>query len=169
GTVAAALNLRPMAEILSPQRIASAIGTRRLLLVLDNCEHLIGAAAAVAEVLLRATPSVSVLATSRELLRADGEYVHRVPPLALRGDGLNEDDVFRQDAVKLFVARARAAESRFVPAASFASPIAGICRRLDGLPLAIELAAARVASLGVDGIASRLDHRFTLLMTGKRT
>src|SRR5262249_56625523 len=99
---------------LSPQRIATAVGTKRLLLVLDNCEHLIGAAAAVAEVLLRATPGISVLATSRELLQADGEYVHQVPPLALPADGLNADDVFPHDAVKLFVVRARAAEPRLV-------------------------------------------------------
>jgi len=167
--VAIAFNLTMVADDVSPVRIAGAMGMKKLLLVLDNCEHLVEAAARIAEVLLRASAGVSVLATSREPLRADGEYVYRVPPLAMPPEGADADDVFRHDAVRLFVTRARAAEPRFLPDAQIASAVAAICRRLDGMPLAIELAAARVASFGVAGIASRLDDRFTLLTSGKRT
>jgi hypothetical protein len=123
--------------------------------VLDNCEHLIDAAARMAEALLGASPGAVVLATSREPLRADGEYVYRMPPLALPADDADADDVFRHDAVWLFVTRAHATEPRFVSEAKIASTVAAICRRLDGMPLAIELAAARVASLGAPSGGSR--------------
>ncbi len=168
-TVAVALNLPRVADTVSPERIAAAVGSRQLLLVLDNCEHVVEAAARVAEALLRASPGVSVLATSSEPLRAEGEYLYRVPRLDLPAETAEAEDIWRHDAVRLFVTRAQAAEPEAVLDTRVASTVAGICRRLDGLPLAIELAAARVASFGVEGIAARLDDRFRLLTSGNRT
>jgi predicted ATPase/DNA-binding winged helix-turn-helix (wHTH) protein len=169
-TAAAALNLTLAAAAVSPEGIASAITAKRLLLVLDNCEHLVDASARMAQALLRASPGVSLLVTSREPLRVEGEHVYRVPPLTMPPEDADmEDDVFRYDAVRLFVTRAQAAEPRFTPDARIAPAVAAISRRLDGIPLAIELAAACVPSFGVDGIAARLDDRFTLLTSGNRT
>jgi predicted ATPase/DNA-binding winged helix-turn-helix (wHTH) protein len=169
-TAAAALNLTLVAAAVSPEGIASAISAKRLLLVLDNCEHLVDPSARMAQALLRASPGVSLLVTSREPLRVEGEYVYRVPPLAMPPEDAGmEENVFRYDAVRLFVTRARAAEPRFTPDARIAPSVAAISRRLDGMPLAIELAAACVPSFGVDGIAARLDDRFTLLTSGNRT
>jgi predicted ATPase len=168
--VATALGLTLAAGTVSPERVAVALGTKQVLLVLDNCEHVIEAATRMAEALLRASPVSCVIATSREPLRAEGEYVYRVPPLDVPAENnLDMKDVLRHGAVKLFVARAHAAEPRFMPDIRLASAVAGICRRLDGIPLALELAAARVASFGVEGIASRLDDRFSLLTGGNRT
>src|SRR5262249_15785213 len=144
--------------------------TRKLLLVIDNCEHVIEAAAGMAEALLRAGPGPSVLATSREPLRVSGEYVYRVPPLEVpAADNQDMEDVFRHAAVRLFVARARAVEPRYVAEAQVVAATAAICRHLDGMPLAIELAATRIAAFGVDGVATRLDDRFRLLTGGSRT
>jgi predicted ATPase/DNA-binding winged helix-turn-helix (wHTH) protein len=168
-TVAAALRLTLVADTASPERIAGAVGTKEVLLVLDNCEHVIEAAARMTEALLRASPGLSLLATSREPLRAEGEYVYRVPPLALPAEDADPEDVLRHDAVRLFVIRAHAAEPQTMPDVRIAAAAAAICRRLDGMPLAIELAAARVASFGVEGIAARLDDRFKLLTSGART
>jgi predicted ATPase/DNA-binding winged helix-turn-helix (wHTH) protein len=169
-TVAAALGLTLGARIVSPEGIAAAVGTRQLLLVVDNCEHLIEAAAGIVEALLRATPAVALLATSREPLRASGEYVYRVPPLAVpTEDSRDLEDVLRYGAVRLFVSRARAAEPQYVPDVRLAAATAAICRRLDGIPLAIELAAARIAGFGVEGVAARLGDRFRLLTRGNRT
>jgi predicted ATPase/DNA-binding winged helix-turn-helix (wHTH) protein len=169
-TVASALGLTHLAGTVSLERVASAVGTKKLLLVIDNCEHVIEAAAGMAEALLRATPSASVLATSREPLRASGEYVYRVPSLDLPAED-NEDmkDVLRYGAVRLFVSRAHAAEPRYVAEGPVAAATVAICRRLDGIPLAIELAATRIVGLGVDGVAARLDNRFRLLTGGRRT
>ena len=120
--------------------------------MLDNCEHVIDAAARMAETLLRANPAARVIATSREPLRAEGEWVYRVPPLAVPAEGSpDSEDLLRYGAVRLFVERARAAEPHFSPDARIAAAIAAICRRLDGIPLAIELAAARAAALGIEG------------------
>jgi predicted ATPase len=168
-TVAAVLGVTVTGASGSPERIGAAIGPKRLLLLLDNCEHLIEAAARVAEAMLRASPGVAVLSTSREPLRADGEHVYRVPPLATPSEDASLDDVLQHDAVGLFVARAHAAEARFVPDHRAATTIAAICRRLDGIPLAIELAAARVPALGTPGVAAHLDDRFALLTGGNRT
>ena len=168
-TVAAVLGLTLTGASVSPDRIGAAIGPKRLLLLLDNCEHLVEAAARVAEAMVRASPGVAVLSTSREPLRAAGEHVYRVPPLAMPSEEASLDDVLRHDAVRLFVARAHAAEAGFVPDHRAVAAIATICRRLDGIPLAIELAAARVPALGTLGIAARLDDRFALLTGGNRT
>jgi predicted ATPase len=169
-TVATALGLTPVSGTVSVESVAAALGGKHVLVLLDNCEHLIEAAAHMAETLLRASHFVCVVATSREPLRTADEYVYRVPPLDVPGeDNVDVDDVFRYGAVRLFVARAQAAEPRYAPGPRLASTTAAICRHLDGMPLAIELAAARIAAFGVEGVASRLDDRFRLLTGGGRT
>ena len=169
-TVASALGLTHVAGTLSPEGVAGAVGTKKLLLVIDNCEHVIEAAAGMVEALLRASPGASLLATSRESLRVSGEHVYRVPPLDVPAENSQDtEDVFGYGAVRLFVARAHAAEPRYVAEGRVAAATAAICRHLDGIPLAIELAAARIAAVGVEGVASRLDDRFRLLTAGSRT
>ncbi len=169
-TVAAALGLELTAGATSPERVANALGSKRLLLVLDNCEHVINAAASMAEALSRANPWARMMATSREPLRVSGECIYRVLPLGVPAEGAEDpDEVLRHGAARLFVARARDADPHFSLDSRAAAAIAAICRRLDGMPLAIELAAARTASLGLEGLASRLDDRFRLLTGGRRT
>jgi predicted ATPase/DNA-binding winged helix-turn-helix (wHTH) protein len=169
-TVAGALGLTLASGTLSAERVAQALGPRQVLLILDNCEHVIDAAAQMAEALLQASPVARVMATSREPLRALGETVYRVPPLAVpAADIQDRNDLLRSGAVQLFAARARAADPHFSPDERVAALMASICRHLDGMPLAIELAAARTAALGVDGLAARLDDRFRLLTGGHRT
>jgi len=169
-TVASALGFTHIAGTASREGVAGALGTKKLLLVIDNCEHVIEAATGMAEALLRASPGTGLLATSREPLRVSGEYVYRVPPLGVPAeDNRDMQDVFRHGAVKLFVSRAHAAEPRYVAEGRVAAATAAICRRLDGIPLAIELAATRIAAFGVDGVATRLDDRFRLLTGGSRT
>ena len=169
-TVAIAPGLHLPAGAVSAERIANALGSQHLLLVLDNCEHVIDAAAGVAEALLRTNAGLHVIATSREPLGAEGEIIYRVPPLGVPAAGTEDsDDVLKYDAVRLFVARARAAQRHFPADRSISAAIAAICRHLDGIPLAIELAAARVATLGIEGVAARLDDRFRLLTSGRRT
>ncbi|HEU5284122.1 MAG TPA: winged helix-turn-helix domain-containing protein [Burkholderiales bacterium] len=169
-TVATALGLTLAAGAPSPERVAAALGTRQVLVVLDNCEHLIEAAARMAEALLRASPVACVMATSREPLRTAGEFVYRVPALDVPPEGTQTtEDLLRSGAVRLFVARSRAADPHFAADGRIAAVIAAICRQLDGIPLAIELAAARTAALGVEGLAARLDDRFRLLTGGHRT
>jgi predicted ATPase/DNA-binding winged helix-turn-helix (wHTH) protein len=169
-TVASALGLTHIAGTALREGVAGALGTKKLLLLIDNCEHVIEAATGMAEVLLRASPGVALLATSREPLRVSGEYVYRVPPLDVPAeDNRDMQDVFRHGAVRLFVSRAHAAEPRYVAEGRVAAATAAICRRLDGIPLAIELAANRVVAFGVDGVAARLDDRLRLLTGGSRT
>jgi predicted ATPase/DNA-binding winged helix-turn-helix (wHTH) protein len=169
-TVAAAIGLDLGGGDVSAQRLSQALAGRRLVLVLDTCEHVIGAAAALAEAVLRTGGTLHLLATSREPLRAEGEWVYPVPPLAVPTADLDyADDLLRYGAVRLFVERARAAEPHFAPNRREAAAIATICRRLDGLPLAIELAAARSATLGIEQVAARLDDRFHILTGGRRT
>src|SRR6266404_6409248 len=169
-TVASALGTTHVADTVSREGVARAVGTRKLLLVIDNCEHVIEAAAGMAEALLRASPGVSLVATSREPLRVSGEYVYRVPPLDVPAED-NQDmaNLFSYGAVRLFVSRARAAEPRYVAEGRVAAATVAICRRLDGIPLAIELAATRIVGFGVNGVAARLDDRFRLLTGGSRT
>jgi predicted ATPase/class 3 adenylate cyclase/Tfp pilus assembly protein PilF len=144
---------------------------RRLLLVLDNCEHLVAACAALAEAVLRRCPGVRVLATSREGLEVTGEHRYRVPSLPIPDLAHlpPSERLAESAAVALFVARARERRGDFVLTAQNARAVAAVCAQLDGIPLAIELAAARVDSLGVEGIAARLDDRFRLLTGGPRT
>src|ERR1700731_2195901 len=168
-TVATALGLDLGGDVASPERVANALATKQLLLVLDNCEHLVGAAASMAEALLRANPEARVMATSREPLRAEGECLCRVPSLAVPTEGSRDaEDLLRYGAVRLFVARARTAEPQFSPDERAVAAIAAICRRLDGIPLAIELAAARTNALRVEELAARLDDCLHLLTGGRR-
>ena len=131
--------------------------------MLDNCGHVINAAASMAEALLRAGPSGRVMATSREPLRVPGESVYLAPALPVPAENSRDlDEVLHHGAVRLLVARARAASPHLLLDQNTAVAAAGICRRLDGIPLAIELAAARAATLGLEGVASRLDDRFDI-------
>ena len=144
---------------------------KRMLLILDNCEHLIDACARLADDLLHACPGVKILASSREALGLAGETAYRVPSLALPGAqaAATPDSLTRCEAARLFVERAQAAQPRFALTASNAPAVAALCRRLDGIPLALELAAARVRMLPVEQIVARLDDRFRLLVGGSRT
>jgi predicted ATPase/DNA-binding winged helix-turn-helix (wHTH) protein len=169
-TVATAVRLELPAGAVTPARVAAALSAKQLLLVLDNCEHVIHAAATMAEALLSANPTMHVMATSREPLRAEDEYLYRVPPFPVPAEGTEDiEDLLRNDAVRLFVSRVRATEPHFAPDQRIAPAIAAICRRLDGIALAIELAAARAAALGVEEVAAHLDDRFHLLTGGRRT
>ncbi len=168
--VPATVAITHVADTVSREGVARAVGTRKLLLVIDNCEHVIEAAAGMAEALLRASRGVSLVATSREPLRVSGEYVYRVPPLEVPAeDNQDMENLFSYGAVRLFVSRARAAEPRYVAEGRVAAATVAICRRLDGIPLAIELAATRIVGFGVNGVAARLDDRFRLLTGGSRT
>jgi predicted ATPase len=130
----------------------------------------IDAAAGMVEALLHTNPAACVIATSREPLRAQGERLYRVPPLAVPSDDTQTlEDALQQGAVALFVAWVQATDPHFSPDRRTAAAIAAICRRLDGIPLALELAAARASTLGVQELASRLDDRFSLLTEGLRT
>ena len=165
-----ALGLQSGAGRWTSERLAAALRGRRLLLVLDNCEHVIGAAAREAETLLHAVPGAYILATSQEPLGLDGECTYRLSPLEFPAEETAElAAALRHDAVRLFVARARAADPHFNLSERNAATVATICRRLDGIPLAIELAAARAAALGIEGLARRLDLRFHVLTGGRRT
>jgi predicted ATPase/DNA-binding NarL/FixJ family response regulator len=162
---------RPLAETL-----ANHLQARQTLLVLDNCEHLVEACAQFAESLLQACPSLTILATSREALGLGGEVVRIVPPLSLPSilDGKRElrpPDALPavSEAVQLFIARGQAAAPEFELTHENAAAVAEICLRLDGLPLAIELAAARLRSLSVQQIAALLSDRYKLLTGGSRT
>lgn len=142
---------------------------RRTLLVLDNCEHLVQAAAALVDTLVRAAPTLTVLATSREPLRVDGEVLWRIPTLAVpEADAMPAEGMIEYDSVRLFVERA-SAQGNYTWGPASAAAVARVCRRLDGLPLAIELAAARTRALSPAVIAERLDDRFELLTAGVRT
>jgi len=140
-----------------------------MLLVLDNCEHVIDGAARLADAIVRLSPWITVLATSREVLRVDGEHVFRVPPLDVPiSEAAEPTQLLTCGAAELFIALARTHDSTFFPQNEDALAIAAICRRLDGIPLAIEFAAARAATLGVRQVASGLSDRFALLTVGRR-
>ena len=142
--------------------------TKQLLLVVDNCEHVLDAVADLVEELTGTCPRVAVLATSREGLALDGERIFAVPALAAPGTGADLGAVGASDAVQLFVERASAADADFGLDSVNAAAVGQVCRRLDGVPLAIELAAALVASMSPAELASALDHRFDLLAGGRR-
>jgi predicted ATPase/class 3 adenylate cyclase len=147
------------------------LATQATLLVLDNCEHLLEACAALADRLLRSCARLTILATSREPLEITGEAVCRVPPLAVPAAALapGAEAVAAFEAVQLFVDRAVAAEPRFSLTDANAAAVAAICRRLAGIPLALELAAARLQALTVEQLRDRLEDRFRLLTGGSRT
>lgn len=152
------------------ESLVDALADHFVLILLDNCEHLIGASAKLADVLLRGCPRVYLLATSREALGIDGETVYRVLPLSLpAADQEDPSSVLGSEAVSLFVERARAHSPEFGLTGESAPVVAHICRRLDGMPLAIELAVARLKSLGLSDLSDRLDRRFQLLTGGSRS
>lgn len=150
-------------------RVTAALRSRQVLLVLDNCEHVIEPVARLVEQVLGAAPHLRILVTSREPVGLSGETLFPVPPLELPDPRAHLDELSRAGAVRLFVARAAAADPEFALSADNAEPVAQICRRLDGIPLALELAAARVRLLNVRELAARLDDRFKLLSAGHRT
>ncbi|XVQ11341.1 BTAD domain-containing putative transcriptional regulator [Spirillospora sp. CA-255316] len=172
--VAVALELREEAGTRTAwdplERLAEALRQKRLLLVLDNCEHLVVPLAGVVARLLRDAPGLRVLATSQEPLGVAGEVLQNVPPLDAPGPSAEPDPetLLQFGAVRLFVARAAAAAPGFALDAGNAAAVAAICRRLDGIPLALELAATRVRVLGARELAARLDDRFRLLASGRR-
>jgi predicted ATPase/class 3 adenylate cyclase len=153
------------------ETIVQYLKKRRLLLIVDNCEHVIAEAAHVVEAILHACPEVRVLATSREPLEIGGEQVYRLPSLAVPPNDAqpSAEEALQYGAIALFVERSQAADARFMPTDETAPIIADIVRRLDGIPLAIELAAARVKVLSIPDLAQRLDERFRLLTGGRRT
>jgi non-specific serine/threonine protein kinase len=167
--VAAAVAVRPQPGQDLVEVLVGHLRGRRLLLVLDNCEHLVPACASLAAALLDAAPGLHVLTTSREVLGVGGEVVWPVPPLSLPSSPDHPEEISRSEAVRLFVARAQAALPSFRLTEENAAAVARLCQRLDGIPLAVELAAARVRVLAPAQIADRLDDRFSLLTVGSRT
>jgi predicted ATPase/DNA-binding winged helix-turn-helix (wHTH) protein len=168
--VAAALGLTLRGPDVTAETIARTLGDDKLILVLDNCEHVIDGAAVLAETVGRLCPYATVLATSREALRIDGEFVYRVPPLDVPpADPADPGDILSHSAAQLFVDRMTAYGSESAQDAETLSAIAAICRHLDGIPLAIEFAAARAAVLGIQTVAAGIEDRFTLLTSGRRT
>ncbi|TDD70796.1 tetratricopeptide repeat protein [Actinomadura darangshiensis] len=151
------------------ERLVTALDGRRVLLVLDNCEHVVAAIADLTHRLLRACPELRVLATSREALAITGEALRPLPPLELPPEGTPAAELGRYPAVRLFLDRAEAVRPGFAVDEGNAADVRRICRALDGMPLAIELAAARLRSLPVAEVATRLDDRFRLLSRGNRT
>jgi predicted ATPase/class 3 adenylate cyclase len=167
--VAACLEVREQPGESLVSSLVAFLRTKRALLVLDNCEHVIEAAGSLAETISHGCPDVQVLATSREALAIDGELLGPVGSLAVPDERASAEDLAGAPSVRLFADRAEAVRPDFVLDAVSAPVVADICRQLDGVPLAIELAAARVASLTVSEIAQRLDQRFRLLTGGRRT
>jgi predicted ATPase/DNA-binding winged helix-turn-helix (wHTH) protein len=150
--------------------LLEAVRSKRLLVILDNCEHLIDTVASLAERLFQEAPQVHILATSRELLRVEGEYCYRILPLDFPPGSLQATSaMLRYPAIQLFAERVAAKGGDFVLTDAEAPYIAEICRKLDGVPLAIELAAGRVAALGIKNTVTGLVSRLELLKLGRRT
>jgi predicted ATPase/DNA-binding winged helix-turn-helix (wHTH) protein len=167
--VTGALGLKLGGDEISAESVARAIGAQKLLLVLDNCEHVIDTAAKLAETIVRMCSRTTILATSREILKIEGEYVYRVPPLDVPPEYEEPGNISAHSAVQLFIATTSALHSDFSPHGENLPAIAAICRRLDGIPLAIDLAATRVATLGLQQVAAHLDDRLGMLTGGRRT
>jgi predicted ATPase len=155
---------RPLLETL-----CSRVRGRELLLLLDNCEHLLDACARLADAMLRSAAALTIIATSREPLHLAGEQTYPLPPLSLPDPSAGVDNVGAAEAVQLFVERAQRHQPAFELTAAHAPAVAQLCIHLDGIPLALELAAARVRSLSIEQINARLDDRFKLLTGGTRT
>ena len=152
------------------ERLCEYLQARKALLVLENCEHLVEAAAAMVHALLANCPGVTIMTTSREILGLAGEVAWRVPPLSLPASAITDiEDLAASDAAALFCERARAAQPAFGLSQANVAAVAQICHRLDGIPLALELAAARIRVLGAHDLARRLDQRFRLLTGGDHT
>jgi predicted ATPase/DNA-binding XRE family transcriptional regulator len=172
-TIASTLGVQEIPDHLLLETLISYLKNRSLLLIFDNCEHVITEAATVAGALLAACPNIRILATSREPLRAAGEYTYRLPSLSIPSSQpthrFGVADAAAYAAMKLFTDRACAVDHRFTLTDENAPIVAELCRRLDGIPLAIELAAARVNQLPVKALAEKLDDRFRILTGGERT
>ena len=169
-TVASVLKVREVPGLTLQELLTNTLRGRHLLLVLDNCEHLIEACASLADHMLRVCPHLQMIASSREALGIGGEVIYRVPPLALPADvDTSPDNLCEFESVQLFVERAQAVQPQFSFTAANAPAVAQISRRLDGIPLALELAAARVRMMPPEQIAAHLDDRFRLLTGGSRT
>jgi predicted ATPase/DNA-binding winged helix-turn-helix (wHTH) protein len=171
GALCALLGI-PLSDVSPLSGLIAWLRDKQILIVLDSCEHVIGATAALAEALLKAAPHASILATSQEPLRADGEWLHRLAPLELPPQERTcpaAAEALRYSAIELFNERATATIDGFVLDDAEVPAVLEICRRLDGVPLALELAAARIGSLGVGELAARLDDRFGVLTSGRRT
>jgi non-specific serine/threonine protein kinase len=170
--VATALGLREQYGASAAEALPGHVGARQVLLVLDNCEHLLDACARLIEAMLRDCSRMRVLATGHEPLRVPGERVWRISPLGLPGTDngwASFEKVAEAEAIRLFRARAGLVQPQFALTPANAETVVGICRRLDGIPLAIELAAARTEMMSVDDILARLEDRFRLLTGGSRT
>jgi predicted ATPase len=169
-TVASALGLRDVSTRWLVSSLADFMESKHLLLVLDNCEHLLDACAVLADSLLRACPDLKILSTSREPLGVGGETVLDVSPLPLPDDDRvsSPEALVQYDAIRLFVERARAAWPQFEVTPSNAAEVSALCRHLDGLPLALELAAGRLRAFTVGQILEQIGGRFRLLSTGSR-
>ncbi len=179
--VSQALGVHPILNQPVDELLLSHVRTRRMLLVLDNCEHLIASCAGLSQAMLSVAPNLTILATSREPLAITGETLYHVSSLSLppnaqsnpdqvsRSTALTLPDVSGYEAIQLFVERTRAILSDFALTPENTTSIVSICRRLDGIPLAIELASARTSVLTVQQIAERLDDRFAFLVSSQRT
>ena len=150
--------------------LVTLLGSQRMLLVIDNCEHLVEAVSQVAQALLDKAPGVHMLVTSQEPLRLPDEHLYRLSTLGLPGNDepVSAAQALEHGAVRLFAERAQALDPRFALDERNVQAVIDICRRLDGLALAIELAAARVPALGVQGVRERLDERLRMLTAGSR-
>jgi len=153
-----------------PDALIARLRPCKLLLVLDNCEHLVGAVANLVEHLLRSAPGLRVLATSRERLGITGETLWRLPGLRVPSEAIDKVAALSEfDAIRLFLDRAMAVAPDFRLSSANAVAVARICRQLDGLPLAIELAAARLSSRGIESVSAGMDDPFHILTSGSRT
>jgi predicted ATPase/class 3 adenylate cyclase len=170
-SVAEVLGVREEPDKPIAKTLVNSLKDKHLLLVLDNCEHVLAACAFLVSDLLRACPSAAILATSREALGVPGEQTYRVPSLSLPDpkQTYTAEALSQYEAVRLFIDRAGLSHPSFAVTSQNAPAVAQICARLDGIPLAIELAAARVKSLSAEQISTRLDDRFRLLTGGSRT
>lgn len=169
--VTGVLGLKEQPGIPAVQTLVEHLKSKRLLLVLDNCEHLLDACAKLVDDILRQCPGVQILVTSREALGISGETIYRVPSLSLPDPKQPQtpESLSHFEAVRLFIDRATQVQTTFTVTNQNAPALASICQRLDGIPLAIELAAARVRSLSLEAINDKLDQRFRLLTGGSRT
>jgi predicted ATPase/DNA-binding winged helix-turn-helix (wHTH) protein len=166
--ISEALHLAPNRDAL--EALYEHLGSREGLFILDTCEHVVQPVATLAEAMLSHCSNLKLLVTSREALRATGEWIHRLPSLTFPAEGekIEQKDIANFSAIALFVDRVQSS-TRFEPCRRDLPTIAEICRRLDGIPLAIEFAAARMAELGLREIAARLDDCFAILTRGRRT
>src|SRR6266498_382845 len=169
-TIASVFELREVPNTSIMDILANYLHAKQLLLILDNCEHLIKACAKLSADLLHVCPRLKIMLSSREALGISGETVYRVPSLSLPDPAqVTSAALMESAAVQLFLERALAVQSHFALQESNVSSVAQICQRLDGIPLALELAAARIAVFSTEEIAARLDDRFRLLTGGSRT